>query len=81
MSGRGKILQAIGLALICAGPVVAIWSLLADWIDPGRIALSFSQHPFLYSALLVVFSTVPGILVWGLGASLIDRVTPPPEGS
>ena len=46
MSGRGKILQAIGLALICAGPVVAIWSLLADWIDPSRVALSLSDPSY-----------------------------------
>jgi hypothetical protein len=82
MSGRGKIVQAIGLALICAGPVLAIWSLLADWIDPSLPARLFSPRTeFLYPALLVVFSTVPGILLWGLGASLIERVTPPPEGS
>jgi len=82
MSGRGKILQAVGLALICAGPVVAIWALLADWIDPSLPTRFLSQRTeFFCPALLVVFSTMPGILVWGLGASLIERVTPPPEGS
>lgn len=81
MSGLGKILQAIGLALMCAGPVVAVWSLLADWISPKLIAFFFSDdRGFMYPALLVVFSTVPGILVWGLGASLVERMAPPPEG-